>query len=87
MKLFDYFNRFPDNIKQTPEFRTLLQLVREQNLSTAAQFINYLQAEISEGEGALKVLGAVSTNNRKRVELGKWLAFLKLIHEKVLVYL
>jgi len=87
MKLSDHFKRIPEHVKQTQEFRTLRELVRQKKIGTATQFVKYVQSEMETCKNSLKSLCNVSTNNRKRVELSKEISFLKTIQEKVLPYL
>ncbi|MBI4016585.1 MAG: hypothetical protein HY363_02730 [Candidatus Aenigmarchaeota archaeon] len=87
MKLTEHLKRLPEHIKATPEYKTLVRLAADKNLKTANQFFKYMESEINTCNKDLKSLCNVSTNNRKRVVLSKHLAFLRVIHEKVLPYL
>ncbi len=87
MRIEKHLAKLPDHLKASPEYKTLLNLVCREKITTATQFRRYLEAEIGASEKKLAELGNVPTNNRKRVELAKKLDFLKAVNEKVVRYL
>ena len=77
----------PEDIRQTPEFKTLRALLKSENIRSAVGLRSYISAEIKRCQEDLKKLRNGSTKNRLRVRCAKKLDFLKIIKNKVLRYL
>jgi len=79
--------KVPEDIQYTPEFKTLLALIRKEDIKSAIGLRSYVTNEIKRCQEQLKSLRNGSTKNRHRVLCAKKIDFLKIIKTKVLRYL
>ena len=82
--------KLPLDIKLTPEFKSLLALIKKQNLQSVTDLKSYIEKEL-EKEGAWlkenKKHSVEGTLNRLISQHARHYDFLKLIRDKIFPYL